>query len=165
MNRKMSKAPPVGVAFLLSQVGAHAAVAFAGLLRPLKLTPQDAGVLRLLGSNPGLNQHLLSDLLGMFPSRLVGLLDGLERRQLIERCDSPSDRRSYALHLTRAGRGELATISRVTRQLEDDLCGALSDLEKDTLAKWLRRIVSQQQITPGVHPAYRQLAGKKGTRT
>jgi DNA-binding MarR family transcriptional regulator len=152
--------PPVGVAFLLSQVGAHAALGFTGRLRALHLKPYDAGILRILGSNPGLTQQALSALLGVFPSRLVALLDGLERRKLIDRRSSPRDRRIYQLHLTRSGRAALTKISGLTLQLEDDLLAALSERERQSLFDWLTRIVSQQKITPGVHPAYREL-GKR----
>jgi len=149
--------PPVGVAFLLSQVGAHAAYVFEEQLRALELTPHHAGLLRMLGSNPGLSQQELSNLFGVFPSRLVLLLDQLETRRLIERRDNPADRRGYRLHLTTAGRKALATIGRLTRQLESDLCSALSSEERKILTTLLERIVAQQNITPAVHPAYRKL--------
>jgi len=121
------------------------------------LKPHDAGILRMLGSNPGLTQHALSKILGMFPSQLVALLDGLEDRRLIERRRSPQDRRRYLLHLTNAGRKALAEIGRLTLLLEDDLFTGLTEPELDLFCQLLRRIVSQQQITAGVHPAYKQI--------
>jgi DNA-binding MarR family transcriptional regulator len=151
------KSPPVGVAFLLSQVGAYAALGFAERLRALDLKVYDAGILRILGSNPGITQQALSATLGMFPSRLVALLDALEKRKLVERRDSPSDRRSYRLRLTRAGRTALTAIGRVTHQLEDGLLAGLTEKQKKDLFEALTRIVAQQRITPGVHPAYRQI--------
>jgi DNA-binding MarR family transcriptional regulator len=151
------KRPPVGVAFLVSQVGAHAADGFAERLAVLKLKPHHAGILRMLGSNPGLTQQALSELLGIFPSQLVLLLDLLEEQKLIERCNTPEDRRSYRLHLTRRGRGALAQIGHVTQQLEDDLFAVLNEREMRVLRELLTRVVKQQQITPGVHPAYKQL--------
>jgi DNA-binding MarR family transcriptional regulator len=151
------KAPRVGTAFLLSQAGAHAAIAFGERLRVLTLKPQDAGILRILGSNPGVTQQALSQMLGMFPSRLVTLLDGLERQQLIERRASSSDRRVYHLHLTVAGHTALTAIGRLTTELEDDILAALSIEERESLGSLLARIIAQQQIMPSVHPAYRQI--------
>src|SRR5262245_64407010 len=119
------KIPKVGVAFLLSQVGAHAAYAFEERLATMELKPHHAGLLRMLGANPGLSQQELSDLFGVFPSRLVLLLDQLERQKLIERRDHQSDRRSYRLHLTNSGRQALTRIERLTRELEHELCGSL----------------------------------------
>lgn len=154
------KPPPVGIAFLVSQVGAHAADGFAERLAVLKLKPHHAGILRMLCSNPGLTQQALSELLGIFPSQLVLLLDLLEEQKLIERRNTPEDRRSYQLHLTRGGRGALAQIGHVTQQLEDDLFAALSEREMNVLRELLTRVVKQQQITPGVHPAYKQLGSR-----
>lgn len=152
-----AKTPQSKVAFLLSQVGAHAAARFAERIAPLGLKPYHSGILLVLEDNPGLTQQALGDLLGMFKSRLVGLLDELEKLNLIERRESPLDRRSYALHLTKAGRDARSAIGKLARQHEDDLCAALSKTERKSLAELLTRIVSQQQITPNVHPGYRQM--------
>ncbi|MBI1353431.1 MAG: MarR family transcriptional regulator [Acidobacteria bacterium] len=158
-------APLVGPAFLVSQVGAHAAVCFGERLEALELIPQHAGILRMLGSNPGMSQQALSETLGMFPSRLVSLLDELERRKLIERRGSPRDRRVYQLHLTGEGRKSLTAVGKVTRQLEEDLFSALSESELATIQDLLARIAAQQRITPGVHPAYRQTRKQKTSKS
>ena len=155
--------PPVGVAFLLSQVGAHAANSFEERLVAMRLKPHHAGLLRMLGSNPGLSQQELCDVFGIFPSRLVVLLDQLEARRLIERRDNSSDRRGHRVHLTKAGRKALTGIRRLTRELETDLCAALTDPERATLASTLARMVAQQNIMPAVHPAYRRLRTGRGS--
>jgi DNA-binding MarR family transcriptional regulator len=159
MSKTSNKAFQPGLAFLLSQVGAHAAARFTERIAPLKLKPYHSGILRILENGPGVTQQALCDLLGMFPSRLVGLLDELEKLKLIERRESPSDRRTYALHLTKAGREALSEIGKLARQHQDDLCAALSEKERKVLTELLTRIVAQQQITPAVHPGYRQLGG------
>ena len=121
----------------------------------MELKPYHAGLLRMLGSNPGLSQQELCDVLGIFPSRLVVLLDQLEARQLVERRDNSSDRRGHRVHLTKAGRKALTGIGKRTLELETDLCAALTGPERATLTSLLTRIVVQQKITPAVHPAYR----------
>jgi DNA-binding MarR family transcriptional regulator len=156
-SAKPKNIPPVGVAFLLSQVGAHAASSFEERLVAIGLKPHHAGLLRMLGSNPGLSQQELCDVFGIFPSRLVVLLDQLEARELIERRDNSSDRRGHQVHLTKAGLKTLRGIGKLTLGLETDLCAALTDPERAALASLLRRIVAQQNIMPAVHPAYRKL--------
>jgi DNA-binding MarR family transcriptional regulator len=151
--------PSVGPSFLLSQAGAHAALRFSELLEGVGLKPHHAGILRMLGFNPGMTQQTLSQTLSVFPSQLVLLVDFLERRQLIERKDSPHDRRQYNLYLTRDGRRTLAEIGRLTGDLEEELFTALNKTEIETLRALLRRIIAHQQITPGVHPAFKQLRG------
>jgi DNA-binding MarR family transcriptional regulator len=144
------------VAFLLAQVGAHAAGLFAERLAPLGLAPQHAGILRLLAREQGSSQRELADRLGIQPSRLVALLDELESRGVIERRDDPADRRSYALHLTQSGRATLAEIGRVARQHGAALCAALDEDERRQLGSLLARIAAEQGLTPGVHPGYRR---------
>src|SRR5690349_8847170 len=136
--------PAVGVSFLLSQVGAHAAACFEQRLSAIGLTPQHVGLLRMLGSNAGMTQQAMSDLFGIFPSRLVVLLDELEEKKLVTRRSDPADRRRHHLHLTAAGRRSLVRIIGITRQLENDLLSSLSQSERGALAEQLRRIVSQQ---------------------
>jgi len=151
--------PPIGPAFLLAQVGAHAAAAFAARLAPLDLSPPHAGVLRAVQNADGLSQQALGGVLGMYPSRLVQVIDELERRGLVERRDNPADRRSYSLHLTDAGREALEQIGRVAREHQDALCAALDESERAQLAGLLSRIAAQQGLTPGVHPGFRLRGG------
>jgi len=155
--------PTAWPAFLLSQVGAHSAGCFADRLAPLGLKPPHAGILRALDRADGLSQQALGEALGAFPSRLVTLLDELERRGLVERRDRPGDRRSYALHLTDAGREALKQIARVARQHQDDLCAALNASEQAQLAGYLRRIAEHQRLIPGIHPGWKlQAEGRPG---
>jgi DNA-binding MarR family transcriptional regulator len=149
--------PTAGLAFLLAQVGAHAAGRFAERLAPLKLTPPHAGILRAIKEANGLSQQALGEKLGMFPSRLVAVLDELEQRGLIERRDSPTDRRSYALHLTETGREALEQIGRIAREHQDSLCAALDESEQAQLTDFLKRIAAEQKLAPGIHPGFRRL--------
>jgi DNA-binding MarR family transcriptional regulator len=146
-----------GVAFLLAQVGAHAADKFAERLGTLKLTPAHAGILRAISRAQGISQQALAQHLGMFPSRLVLVLDELERLGLVERKPSARDRRRYAMHLTARGKVRLEAIGRVAREHHEALCAALNPAERETLASLLSRIAGQQHLTPGVHPGYRKL--------
>jgi DNA-binding MarR family transcriptional regulator len=151
--------PADGLAFLLSQVGSHSSARFAGRLEPLGLKPPHVGILRVVQQADGLSQQALAEKLGMFPSRLVGLIDELERRGLIERRNSPADRRSYALFLTGAGREIMERIDEVSREHQASICAALDDAERAQLAGLLRRIAAEQGLTPGIHPGFRELGG------
>src|SRR5882757_10758034 len=146
-----------GVAFLLAQLGAHAAAAFAERIRPLDLTPPQAGVLRRLGQFPGQSQRGLADALGMHAPRLVALIDELEDRGLVARDRDPGDRRNYALSLTDEGHQLLAELARVARQHEHTITAALDDNERAQLLTLLRRIAEEQNLRPGVHPGFRRL--------
>src|SRR5262245_2117159 len=160
-SRAMKPSPEMstGLAFLLSQVGAHASARFAERLAPLGLKPPHVGILGVIARADGLSQQALGEKLGIFPSRLVAVIDELEERGLVERRDSPTDRRSYALYLTEAGREALEQIGRVGREHQDALCAALDESERAQLAGLLSRIAAEQGLTPGVHPGLRKLGG------
>jgi DNA-binding MarR family transcriptional regulator len=144
-------------AFLIAQVGAHAAAKFAERLEAIGVTPAHAGILRLLQGSEGLSQQALGTELRVLPSRLVVLIDELEERGLVERRDHPTDRRSYALHLTDKGLETLKTIGRVAREHQENLCAALNEKEREQLASLLRRIADDQGLRPGVHPGFSRL--------
>jgi DNA-binding MarR family transcriptional regulator len=146
-----------GISFLLSQLGAYASGQFAQRLEPLGIKPAHVGILRVIRQTDGLSQQAIGERLRMFPSRLVLVLDELERRGLVERRNSPADRRSYALWLTARGREVLEQIGRVSQAQEEAICAALSGEERAQLKAVLTKIVAEQKLTPGVHPGYRKL--------
>ena len=150
-------------AFLLAQVGAHAAGQFGERLTSLRLTRPHAGILRLIGLSPGLSQQELARRLGVLASQLVALLDELQERGLIERRQDTADRRTYALHLTALGRNTTELIGHIAREHDDAICAALNMDERRQLKVLLSRIADQQGLSPGVHPGYRRL-GKKRRR-
>lgn len=150
-----------GPAFLLAQLGAHAASQFAERLKVIDFTPSDAGILRLLRVAAGLSQQELAAKLKIHPSRLVALLDNLEKQGFVERRANPDDRRLYSLHLTKDGGEALERIGKVAREHQEALLSTLTVEERDTLATLLLRIADQQGLVRGVHPGYQRLGGPK----
>ena len=148
---------PVGGAFLLTQLGTHAAHAFAERIAGLDLTPPQAGLLRAIAGDPGRSQQALAQHMGTPPTRLVALVDGLEHRGLLERRRNPDDRRLNAVHLTEAGRELLRTLGRVAREHDDAVLAALDPHQRAQLLELLSRVADEQGLTRGVHPGYRTL--------
>lgn len=148
-------------AFLLAQLGAHAAAQFTEKLKVISLTPPDAGILRLLRMATGSSQQELAGRLGIHPSRLVALLDGLEKRGFVERRPHPDDRRLYALHLTKGGEEVLGRIGKVAQEHQEALLAALTVGERESLGALLQRITDQQGLSRGVHPGYRRMGTTK----
>ena len=146
---------PVGPAFLLAQIGAHAARRFAERLEPLGLTPAHAGILWNLSHHPGMTQRELAERLDAFPSRLVLLLDELEAQGWVERLNDPNDRRTRTVNLTASGKKQLKRIGEVAREHQLDLCAALDDVERETLRTLLEKVALQQGLRSRVHPGFR----------
>ncbi len=153
-----------GAAFLLAQLGSHAAAQFAERLRELQLTPPDAGILRILRTATGISQRELSARLQVHPSRLVALLDKLERGKFIERKPNADDRRLYSLHITKAGGELLVKVGQIARQHQEAICMGLSKEERQTLTRFLERLANAQGLIPGVHPGYGRLEDKRERR-
>ncbi|HSI64453.1 MAG TPA: MarR family transcriptional regulator [Candidatus Saccharimonadia bacterium] len=148
---------PTGAAFLLTQLGTHAARRFGERIAPLGITPPHAGILRMIATIPECSQQQLAERLGILPSRMVLLIDELAEKGLVERRRSVSDRRNYELHLTKTGKQTLDKMQRLAGEHEADLLAALTADERATLTKLCQKVADQQGLTPGVHPGYRNL--------
>jgi DNA-binding MarR family transcriptional regulator len=154
MNNELGKGQS---AFLLAQLGAHAASQFAERLRVLGLTPADAGILRLLRVAAGPSQQELAAKLQIHPSRLVAILDNLEKQGAVERRPNPEDRRLYSLYLTKSGGEVLEKIGKVAREHQEAVLSALNVEEREELAGLLLKVADQQGLVRGVHPGYRRV--------
>ncbi|MFB9909165.1 MarR family winged helix-turn-helix transcriptional regulator [Allokutzneria oryzae] len=148
---------PRGVAFLLSQLGAHGARRFAERLRPLDLEPKHVGLLRMIAAADGPSQQELGERMGVIPSRMVSFVDDLQERGLVERRRNPKDRRAYALHLTEKGGKALRQAMVTSVEHDEEICAPLSQDERDVLARLLERLSGAHGLLPGVHPGYRHL--------
>jgi DNA-binding MarR family transcriptional regulator len=146
-------APFRSVGFTLSTTGYAVARGFRQILAPLALDPREFALLRAVGAHEGSSQQALGERLQIPASRMVGLIDALEARRLLERRQNPADRRARALHLTEEGRGVLARALALAVQHERDLCAGLSVEEREQLLDLLQRVAERLGLAPGVHAA------------
>ena len=154
---KSTKKRQTGAAFLLAQIGAHAADRFGERVKVLGMSRRHAGILRLIAAMPSCNQQELAKRLGVLPSRMVILIDELTGKGWVERRQSQKDRRHSELVLTKAGGQMLEKVSKLAETHEADLCAALSRDEREELARLCQKIADEQGLTPGVHPGFRKL--------
>ena len=82
----------------------HLLAAVDDELSDLGLPAAETNVLACFAGEPARSVRELVAATGQRPSTLTGVLDRLERRELIERAPHPDDRRSVLVHLTPAGR-------------------------------------------------------------
>ena len=104
------------------------------------LKPVDFSVLSLITHNPGITSRQLCTALNILPPNLVGMINALARRGLIERLPHPRDRRAMGLHLTDAGRQVMAEAENTASGLEAEATGRLSPAERQTLILLLRKV-------------------------
>jgi DNA-binding MarR family transcriptional regulator len=103
------------------------------------LSPGRVGVLIFIDANPGVTQSRLAEAAGRDRSTMVGVLDQLESRGLVERRRG-EDRRTNGLWLTRPGRAFLARALRGIARHEARIAAHLSATERRQLLDLLGKI-------------------------
>lgn len=104
--------------------------------------PAYLGVLMTLWRDDGLSAVELARQAGLEPSTMTGLLDRMERDQLVVRRADPQDRRAQRIHLTETGRAvRKPTLTAVDRTLTRVLAG-VSETDLSRMKDLLRRILA-----------------------
>lgn len=98
---------------------------FIQTMEKVALRPAQYSVLLVMDTHPGLKQTEIAALLGIKRTNFVALVDELEQRGLAERAPSPTDRRSNALYLTKAGKALLARAEKTVTEHEQRLIGLI----------------------------------------
>ena len=109
-------------------------------MAPYGLRPVDLSVLSLVAHNPGITSRQLCTTLGVLPPNLVGLVGGLEKRELVERKPHPHDGRAMGLHLTAAGHKFTRDAEKTAAALESEVASALTAAELKTLIRLLKKV-------------------------
>lgn len=104
------------------------------------LRPVDFSVLSLIAHNPGITSRQLCTTLNIQPPNLVGMINQLQRRELITRRPHPHDGRAMGLHLTAAGKKMVKQAEVTASELEEATTARLSVAERKMLMQLLKKI-------------------------
>ena len=112
--------------------------------KSFKITPTQYDVLSSL-QHKSLNLSALSDLVGLDSSTLVGIVDRLEKRGLLNKRVSPADRRKNIISVTEKGRKALQAvpvfISPSIRAVLDEIDPA----DRENLARILNGLLGRME--------------------
>ena len=108
---------------------------------PYGLPTGSLTVLALIAANPGNSQTALARRAGLNNSALVGIVDQLEQRGLVERGRAANDRRRYQLTVTPAGREMMETLFSAVTKEEGPIREALGARDLATLLALLDRVI------------------------
>jgi DNA-binding MarR family transcriptional regulator len=113
---------------------------FLQRMAPYQLRPVDFSVLSLVAHNPGITSRQLCSTLGILPPNLVGMVNALEKREVLERRPHPRDGRAMGLHLTPAGHKLMRDAEKTAAALEAEVSARLSPSELQTLIRLLKKV-------------------------
>jgi len=134
-------------AFLLKRLGFAARDQALKRYEETGLHPYHHAVLAALDERSRETQGAIADALGYDRGQLVGLLDDLEERGLVERKRDPADRRRHIVRMTPAGKRTLVKLRALARKLEDDLLQPLDAEERAQLHGLMLRL-AQRHLPP-----------------
>ena len=131
--------------FLLKRLGFAARERGMEAYEDTGLHPYHYAIMLVLDEGSRETQGAIADALGYDRGQLVGLLDELEERALVERRRDPEDRRRHIVRLTPAGKRTLGRLRALAERIEDDFLATLSDEERATLHALLLRLAERHE--------------------
>jgi DNA-binding MarR family transcriptional regulator len=128
--------------FLLARLGADIKAKAIARVEQAGYEIYDYSVLAILAEGDRETQAAIADALGLDPSRLVALLDSLEKRGLVIRQRDPHDRRRHVVSITAEGKRIHARLRNLTREVEADFFTPLDPEDRKLFHVQLMQLVA-----------------------
>jgi len=131
------------VGFNLRMAQEAAFQAFSRRSQEIGESPGRFATLTLIARNPGISQTELSHANGRDKSSLTPVVEDLVRRGLVERKRMDSDRRTYRLNVTPAGKKVLTMMTRCARRHERKLDHVIGARDRKRFIQILKKIAAK----------------------
>lgn len=126
--------------FLLAKTHQHTLTLMRSALDEFKLTPPQFVTLAFLWRRDGINQQELGTLMNVDRTTISGLLERLERLELVQRGQDPRDRRSWVIFVTKKGKALKEKLLPKLDHVSKEISRTLTLKEQETLIKLLNKI-------------------------
>ena len=113
------------------------------VVRGSDLTPNQMHAIEIIGHEKSLRMKELAEKLGVTTGTLTITVDRLEQKDLIKRQPHETDRRSYRVFLTPAGKKHFAKHHEFHVKLTEEIASALTPEELENFEGILAKVVKQ----------------------
>jgi DNA-binding MarR family transcriptional regulator len=131
--------------FLLKRLGFSAKTRSLEVYEREGLNPYHYAILALLDEGVPETQAAIADALGYDRGTLVGLLDELEEKALVERRRDQHDRRRHLVRLTADGKRMLGKLRACAKRMEDEFLAPLDADERQQLHGLLLELAERHE--------------------
>lgn len=118
----------------------------SGRLSVYDITPVQYGVLYCLWMKNKTNPKEIAEELKLENSTISGVLERMEKKELIVRKISKEDRRFVEIRLTDKGKGLQEPVLRTVEEVNRDVLSVMSEQEQETLKNSLRLLAGIEQV-------------------
>jgi DNA-binding MarR family transcriptional regulator len=138
--------------YLLKHAQLNFSESGARALESLNITGRQLAVLVVLDAGEPLSQLEAAKELGVDRTTMVGLVDELEEKGLVQRRRSPDDRRKNIVELTPHGKETLAEGERRHQETEKAFLADLTPIEAELFVRILKQLAAGAEATPDDQP-------------
>ncbi|MBI9077300.1 MAG: MarR family transcriptional regulator [Desulfatibacillum sp.] len=130
------------VFFQLTKAAQTGAGFWANRIAHLNVTPSQAMVLNALREEDRIPSHVLGEKLRITSATTTGILDRLEKMDMVERAPHPDDRRAILVCLTKEGKQIANKLETLLEEANQDFLGSLSKEEESFFRALLKKLIN-----------------------
>ncbi|GAA0731928.1 MarR family transcriptional regulator [Clostridium oceanicum] len=129
--------------FLLTKAQHNVFKYLSSNLEVLNVTPVQYGILKCLWTKDGQTPKQIGDTLGLDGSTITGILDRMEKKELLKRAKHPNDRRTLKVVITEKGSNLKKPVQEVVNKANEYMLEIFTEKEQEQFKNFLRLIANR----------------------